>query len=261
VELDGLDIGGLQKEISKTYFESALTCTFGANHKQSYTDSENRTWEGMPLWLLVGFVDDEDQHSDNAFNAELAQSGAYKVVLTADDGHAVTIDGTEIARNNNYIVANTLDGLLIPETDDNWPLRLVGPNLSGKQQIGQIVSIKLVAKDEGAGKYNLTPAADAAYTIGTTTEGISTMTVNAGVSGFNYFTVNIEPVVSHSGNETVVFTHMRNGSQLQINSTRADFDQVGTAQAGFNVQAGDVIKVYIVDELTNAADHNPVILQ
>ncbi len=261
LELDGTEIGGIESDISKTYFESALTCTFGANHKASYTDSKNRVWEGMPLWFLVGFVDDADQHSDNAFNAELAQSGAYKVVLTADDGHAVTIDGTEIARNNNYIVANTLDGLLIPETDDNWPLRLVGPNLSGKQQIGQIVSIKLVAKDEGAGKYNLTPAADAAYTIGTTTEGISTMTVNAGVSGFNYFTVNIEPVVSHSGNETVVFTHMRNGSQLQINSTRADFDQVGTAQAGFNVQAGDVIKVYIVDELTNAADHNPVILQ
>ena len=34
-----------------------------------------------------------------------------------------------------------------------------------------------------------------------------------------------------------------------------------TAQAGFNVQAGDVIKVYIVDELTNAEDRNPVILQ
>jgi len=102
---------------------------------------------------------------------------------------------------------------------------------------------------------------DSTYAIGQTPAGIKTMTVNAGNSGFNYFTVNIEPVVSHSGNETVVFTHMRNGSQLQINSARADFDQVGTAQAGFNVKAGDIIRVYIVDELTNAVDHNPVILQ
>ncbi len=100
-----------------------------------------------------------------------------------------------------------------------------------------------------------------AYTVGETADGIKTMTVNAGVSGLKYFTVGIEPVVSHSGEETVVFTHLRNGTQLELNATRADFDQVGTAQAGFNVQAGDVIKVYIVDELSNAEDHNPVILQ
>ena len=261
LELDGLDIGGLQKEISKTYFESALTCTFGADHKKSYTDSKNRTWEGMPLWLLVGFVDDEDQHSDNAFNAALAQSGAYQVVLTADDGHSVTIDSTEIARNNNYIVANTLDGLLISETDDNWPLKLVGPSATGSKSIGNIVSIELIPLESDNPIYTISPVMDSTYAIGQTPAGIKTMTVNAGNSGFNYFTVNIEPVVSHSGNETVVFTHMRNGSQLQINSARADFDQVGTAQAGFNVKAGDIIRVYIVDELTNAVDHNPVILQ
>ena len=87
------------------------------------------------------------------------------------------------------------------------------------------------------------------------------MTVKDGVSGFKYFTVGVTPVVSHDGKETVVFTHLRNGSQLGLNATRADFDQVGTAQAGFNVKAGDVVKVYLVDELTNAIDHNPVILQ
>ncbi len=87
------------------------------------------------------------------------------------------------------------------------------------------------------------------------------MTVNSGVTGFKYFTVNIAPVISHSGNETVVFAHFRNGSQLAINATRADFDQVETAQAGFNVQSGDVIKAYIVDNLTNAIDVNPIIFQ
>lgn len=87
------------------------------------------------------------------------------------------------------------------------------------------------------------------------------MTVNSGISGFKYFTAQISPQVEHSGLETVVFTHLRNGSQLQINSTKADFDVVDTAQAGFNVHAGDVVKVFIVDELTNATDHNPVILQ
>ena len=87
------------------------------------------------------------------------------------------------------------------------------------------------------------------------------MTVKAGVTGFKYFTVSIAPVTSHSGSETVVFVHSRNGSQLGLNATRADFDQVEAALAGFNVQPGDVIKVFIVDELSNAPDRNPVILQ
>ncbi|MGI6452338.1 MAG: hemoblobin-interacting domain-containing protein [Syntrophomonadaceae bacterium] len=351
LELDGTEIGGIESDISKTYFESALTCTFGANHKASYTDSKNRVWEGMPLWFLVGFVDDEDQHSDNAFNEELAQSGNYKVVITAGDGSTVTIDSTDIDRNSNFIVANTLNGSPIPDSDDNWPLRLVGPAVSGSSSIGNVISIKLIessslltppaltadttenqvgqsieitftddaawraaitdltvdglnvaeteytisdgqitfaesvfteAKEytivvkatgyqdasvvqtiysDATGVYTVTPAADSAYTIGETPAGIKTMTVNTAISGFTYFTVSIEPVAPHSGNETVVFTHMRNGSQLQINSTKADFDVVNIAQAGFNVQAGDVIRVYMVDELTNAADHNPVILQ
>ncbi len=109
--------------------------------------------------------------------------------------------------------------------------------------------------------YSVLPVADDAYTIGTTPEGIKTMTVNEGKTGFKYFSVNITPEISHSGTETVVFTHLRNDGQIGLNATGADFDLVDTAQAGFNVQPGDVIKVFIVDELTNAVDHNPVILQ
>ena len=261
LELDGGDIGGLKVDVSKTYFESALTCTMGANHKASYTDSKNRTWEGMPLWLLVGFVDDADQHSNNAFNRDLALSG-YQVVITARDGAEVIIDSRDIDRNHDYIVANSLDGNPIPEDDKSWPLRLVGPKASGSTSISQIVSIKLVRSESGEpAAYTVAPVADPAYTIGATPDGISSMTVNSGISGFKYFTAQISPQVEHSGLETVVFTHLRNGSQLQINSTKADFDVVDTAQAGFNVHAGDVVKVFIVDELTNATDHNPVILQ
>jgi hypothetical protein len=138
LELDGTEIGGIACDISKTYFESALACQFGANHKASYTDSEGRKWEGMPIWFLVGFVDDADQHSDNAFNNELANAG-YQVVITARDGKLVTLNSQDIIRNNNHIIANTLNGFPIPETDDNWPLRLVGPAVSGSLSIGQIV--------------------------------------------------------------------------------------------------------------------------
>jgi DMSO/TMAO reductase YedYZ molybdopterin-dependent catalytic subunit len=141
--LDGEDIGGMSIDITKTYFEQALACQFGANHKVTYTDGDGDEWEGMPLWFLCGFVDDEDQHSDNAFNDDLALAG-YEVVITATDGYSVAFDSADIARSSDYIVANSLNGSHIPDTDDNWPLKLVGPAVSGGQSISQIVRIELL---------------------------------------------------------------------------------------------------------------------
>lgn len=114
--------------------------------------------------------------------------------------------------------------------------------------------------------YMLTPQEDKSYTIGKTDEGLSIMTVNPAVDGLKYFSVEVTPVVAHEGLETVVFVHYQGGLggvQRSINATRADFDLelLEKAQAGFNVQAGDVVKVYIVDDLTNDVDHNPIVLQ
>ncbi|MDD4237284.1 MAG: metallophosphoesterase family protein [Desulfotomaculaceae bacterium] len=136
--------------------------------------------------------------------------------------------------------------------------------LTSKQSTGELIESYTINKEpttEPGPVYTLSPQPDPTYTAGTTQDGINTMTVNAGVTGFKYFTVNIAPVLSHSGNETVVFVHLRNGSQLGLNATRADFDQVNIAQTGFNVQQGDVIKAFIVNNLTNAVDINPVVFQ
>jgi len=110
-------------------------------------------------------------------------------------------------------------------------------------------------------KYNVMPKEDPIYTIGETEDGIKTMTVNDNQTGLNYFTVSIESIEPHEGTETVIFAHIRDGVQLQLNALEADFDEVSAAKAGFNVKPGDVIKVYIVDKLTNDSDLNPIMLQ
>lgn len=171
LELDGQDVGGIDYDISKTYFEQALACQFGSNHKAAYTDSKGRLWEGMPLWFLAGFVDDADQHSNNAFNDALAAAG-YQVVITAADGYSVTISSTDIIRNSDYIVANLLNGSNIPESDSSWPLRLVGPAVTKGTSISQIVRIELVPSHTlaidiiGGGTVNKDPD-QAAYIPGT----------------------------------------------------------------------------------------------
>ena len=109
--------------------------------------------------------------------------------------------------------------------------------------------------------YIVTPFADeATYVAGTTSDGISTMTVRTGVSGIKYFGVKVSQLTEHEGMETIVFVHLRDGVQIELNAVGADFDVVGNAQAGFNVKGGDVVKAYMVDALDNAADRNPVVL-
>lgn len=148
------------------------------------------------------------------------------------------------------------------ETGSNYQvIELEGDvlTLSSMKSNGELIETYSLCKNP---VYEVLPdVADPAYVSGISAEGICTMTVKPGISGFKYFIVRIEPKVPHCGKETVIFTHSRNNSMLQISATIADFDEVGTAQAGFNVDAGDVVKAYIVDELNNAKDCNPVILQ
>jgi len=185
LDLDGSQIGGLTYTVSKIYFEQALACQFGANHSQTYTDTQGNVWTGMPLWFLAGFVDDADQHSDNAFNNTLADSG-YNVVLTARDGAQVFIDSRNIIRNNNYIVANTLSGVHIPDTSSSWPLRLVGLSATGTTSLKAIASIDLVPLEpQSSIKLAFVPETVSPIIGGTKTMSLVLSEVPTGLSGAN----------------------------------------------------------------------------
>lgn len=143
--LDGRNLtGGINFTVTKGYFEEALACQFGADHKVSYTNGEG-TWEGMPLWFLVGAVDDADPHTSSAYNETKALAG-YDIVITGD-GNATTIDSRDTVRNANYIVANTLNGHHLDDENENWPLRLVGPNVTAGMAVKNITSIALGQPD------------------------------------------------------------------------------------------------------------------
>jgi len=115
------------------------------------------------------------------------------------------------------------------------------------------------AASGGSANYTVTPAVNSAYTIGETADGIDTMTAHS--SGPINFIVDISPVTAHPGTEKAVFVHLRNNLQVGLSTAVADFDTVTAAQAAFNVQPGDVVKVYIVDDLNTAVDTNPVVLE
>ncbi len=139
----------------------------------------------------------------------------------------------------------------IKTDSDNYPL-------VGQWDNGTITMEEIPVTEPS---YKVEPVEDDVYIIGETEDGIKTMTVNLGQTGFKYFSVSIVPITENEGAETVIFTHIRNGVQLGLNALKADFDEISAAKTGFNIKPGDVIKVYIVDKLTNDSDQNPVILQ
>ncbi len=191
--------------------------------------------------ITLSFTDDEtwrDKISSVKVDDDILESGEYTITAgTTIDPGTITIDRSVFTEAADYTIVVSADGYA-----------------------DATVSQTITTSEAGEGLYTVTPQEDADYTC-TEIEGIDTLTVNSGVNALKYFTVNITPLQEHNGKETVVFVHYRNSVVKEINATRADFDVVSGAAAGFNVLEGDMVKAYIVDELTNALDSNPNILQ
>jgi hypothetical protein len=129
--------GKLTEDVVSTTFES---CAAPGCHGASVKDDQGREWLGVPLWLLAGRIDDDNQHKTGAFNDELATKG-YTVVVTATDGFSQKFSSADVKDNNSMIVAFQRDGGPVPE--NQWPLRLVGTGLSKQQMVGKVAAIKL----------------------------------------------------------------------------------------------------------------------
>jgi hypothetical protein len=131
--------GATTYAMDQAEFEDGVAC-----HNATWVD-ETDTWIGIPLWRLVGWVDDDVQHGAGAFNDGFAAFG-YDIQVIAFDGYSKTFASADVARNDNMIIANTLNG---EELDSSYPLRLVGPDLTGGQKVGMIQEIKLIGLPSG----------------------------------------------------------------------------------------------------------------
>jgi len=149
IETWELELSGAQDyTMSQAEFESAVYCP-DIGHSAVYTEEVEvgdgtmiYEWKGLPLWLLVGWVDDNIQHGPDSFNDELAALG-YDVRVIAADNFSYTFPISDVARNDHIIVAGLLNDELLP--DGYYPLRLVGSGLtSGRQRVREIVRIELL---------------------------------------------------------------------------------------------------------------------
>lgn len=129
--------GAREEDVSRALFEAGAA---PGCHMASWIDGEGAEWTGIPLWLLVGWVDDENVHRTDSFNRELAATG-YDIDIVAQSGEQVTLTSDRVSLDNGIILANRRDGETLSE--ENAPLRLVGDGLDGTEHLGGVVEVVL----------------------------------------------------------------------------------------------------------------------
>jgi len=135
--------GARNETMDRATFESGTKCPDTTpDHQGVYVDGDGGIWTGIPLWLLIGRIDDTITHTANAYNRDLADAGAYTVQIIAEDGYTVELNSSFVKLNEDIVLANELDGAALP--DKYWPLRLVGDDLTSGQMIRNVAEIKLV---------------------------------------------------------------------------------------------------------------------
>ena len=88
--------------------------------------------------------DDPDSGPTTSTLTTLFCRKGYNIKIIAGDGWDTTLESVDIARNDGYIVANTLNGNPLPlQTEGRkgcWPLHLKGEAVFGGQQVGNIIA-------------------------------------------------------------------------------------------------------------------------
>jgi hypothetical protein len=151
--------GAISSPVTRDSYQS---CASPSCHGTNWQDENGQNWVGVPLWLLVGEVDDSDSHSDAAYNRALADSG-YTVDIVGADGTSVTLDSQTIKEDNQIIVANQVNDGELPEM--YYPLRLVGSSLKTSQMVGQITKIIVNAPSASVPTVTAVPENSGSLTI------------------------------------------------------------------------------------------------
>jgi hypothetical protein len=128
--------GSISEMLSKTDFEM-----LEHYYKVEFTDNDSHVWSGVPLWRIIGRVDDQDAfRGESAFNETISNTG-YNISVIATDDYSKSFSSSFTAKNNKILLANRMDGELLD--DDNKPLKLVGSDLENKQMVRNIKEIKI----------------------------------------------------------------------------------------------------------------------
>jgi hypothetical protein len=151
-----LQLRGLKKHNEDMTYKAFRAFALKKGRQATWTDATDPAnpvvYKGLPLYMLVGRIDDKDP---NTFNNKLADKG-YNVVMEAVDGYQVTWTSQEIKDRKDLIVADLANeaplvlGSLKEKNGEwswkpNWPLRFVtgDENVFGNRKPAAIERISI----------------------------------------------------------------------------------------------------------------------
>jgi hypothetical protein len=115
-----------------------VNCASPGCHGSGWVDPAGTRWEGVPLYLVAGLVDDKKKHGRGAYDTAAAKKG-YDILIESTDGTVTRIDSRDIAGKDDVVLSGKMNGGELSEK--YFPLRLVGPGLSEAQMAGRIARI------------------------------------------------------------------------------------------------------------------------
>jgi len=219
--------------------------------------TSGKNWDILGDTTLYAKWEAEPIAIDTTSLSEATVGESYSFTVESYGGVGAHIWYATGLPNGLSIASNT--GIISGKTNDSGDFAV---NIKAYDSLGKSTDKDFtltVNAQSLTGKYTIAPFTDSIYTV-STVDDFTILTINSGVSGFKYIKTNVTPSISHENEETVIFTHLRGGVQIGFNCTIADFDIINSACAGFNVQAGDIIKIYVVDQISNDPGVVPVIL-
>jgi DMSO/TMAO reductase YedYZ molybdopterin-dependent catalytic subunit len=127
--------GAVDSQITRISYTS---CSSPGCHGKVWADEDGTLWQGIPLWLAVGMVDDQQKHDAGAFNRKLAKSGET-VEVRAEDGTTTTLSAEQVYKDQEILLAAKMAGEELPE--EFFPVRLVGPGLTTEEMVGHVIKV------------------------------------------------------------------------------------------------------------------------
>ena len=113
--------------------------SLASSYPVSWDDNATgKVWSGVALWRVMALVDDSD---NTTFNDAMASAG-YDIKVIAADGYSYTFPSQDVARKDNFILADELNGAPLPA--EKYPLKLVNPEFEvGGPSVAQVVRIEI----------------------------------------------------------------------------------------------------------------------
>jgi len=119
--------GAIDRLFDRGELEAGIGCPCHTATVSATKKGETYSYTGLPLWRLVGWVDDDVfpapelglHYNDEDFNDALAGQ-VYTITLVAADGYSQSVTSDVIARDDRFIVAFKTNGVFLDPTSEGY---------------------------------------------------------------------------------------------------------------------------------------------